>query len=155
MLHFCGGVAFRVDVADLLELEGTLEGDWEIVSAAEEQGIGRGPVGLGNRLEGVFFLEQGLHFFGNSVQADHKPVQLLGIDGTAQLTHTHGDQGEDGQLGGEGFGRGHPDFGPGMGVGAAVGLPRNARPDHIADAEDMGSAFLGHPNGRKGVGRLS
>jgi hypothetical protein len=34
MLHLAGGVAFGVDVGDLLELEGTFEGDGAVDAAA-------------------------------------------------------------------------------------------------------------------------
>ena len=39
VLHFAGGVAFGVDVADLLELEGTLEGDGVVDAAAEKEEV--------------------------------------------------------------------------------------------------------------------
>ncbi len=42
VLHFAGGVAFGVDVADLFELEGAFEGDGVVDAAAEEEEVAGG-----------------------------------------------------------------------------------------------------------------
>ena len=39
MLHLAGGVAFGVDVGDLLELEGAFEGDGVVDASAEEEEV--------------------------------------------------------------------------------------------------------------------
>ena len=39
VLHLAGGVAFGVDVGDLLELEGAFEGDGVVDAAAEEEEV--------------------------------------------------------------------------------------------------------------------
>ena len=39
VLHLAGGVAFGVDVGDLLELEGAFEGDGIVDAAAEEEEV--------------------------------------------------------------------------------------------------------------------
>ena len=41
VLHLAGGVAFGVDVGDLLELEGSLERDGVVDAAAEEEEVAR------------------------------------------------------------------------------------------------------------------
>ena len=50
VLHLAGGVAFGVDVGDLLELEGTLEGDGVVDAAAEEEEVIGGGEDLGEVL---------------------------------------------------------------------------------------------------------
>ena len=47
MLHLAGGVAFGVDVADLLELEGPLQGDGIVDLPPQEEGITDAMVALG------------------------------------------------------------------------------------------------------------
>ena len=47
MLHLAGGVAFGVDVGDLLELEGAFEGDGEVDAAAEVEEVAGGGEALG------------------------------------------------------------------------------------------------------------
>ena len=42
VLHLAGGVAFGVDVADLLQLERAFEGDGVVDAATEEEEIARG-----------------------------------------------------------------------------------------------------------------
>src|SRR5215471_6662528 len=42
VLHLAGGVALRVDVGDLLELEGSLQGDGIVEAAAEEEEVAIG-----------------------------------------------------------------------------------------------------------------
>ncbi len=39
VLHLGGRVAFRVDVADFLQFEGTFKGDGEVVATAQKEGI--------------------------------------------------------------------------------------------------------------------
>ena len=46
VLHLAGGVAFGVDVADLLELERAFEGDGVVDAAAEEEEVVGGVEGL-------------------------------------------------------------------------------------------------------------
>ena len=46
MLHLAGGVAFGVDVGDLLELEGAFEGDGVVDAAAEKEEVAGGGEGL-------------------------------------------------------------------------------------------------------------
>ena len=50
MLHFAGGIAFGVDVGDLLELERAFEGDGEMDAAAEVEEIARSGEALGELL---------------------------------------------------------------------------------------------------------
>ena len=47
VLHLAGGVAFGVDVGDLLELEGAFEGDGVVDAAAEEEEVVGGVEDLG------------------------------------------------------------------------------------------------------------
>jgi hypothetical protein len=48
VLHLAGGVALGVDVGDLLELEGALEGDGVVDAAAEVEEVARGGEELGD-----------------------------------------------------------------------------------------------------------
>ena len=50
MLHLAGGVAFGVDVGDLLELERAFEGDGIVDAAAEEEEVVGGGEGAGEFL---------------------------------------------------------------------------------------------------------
>src|SRR5262252_2973917 len=71
VLHLAGGVAFRVDVGDLLELEGSLEGDRKLQPAAEAE-----EVAVEGELRG---------------ESSHQPLRL------ARLRHEAGQLGELGQ----------------------------------------------------------
>ena len=50
VLHLAGGVAFGVDVGDLLELEGAFEGDGVVDAAAEEEEVVGGVEDFGELL---------------------------------------------------------------------------------------------------------
>ena len=69
MLHLAGGVAFGVDVGDLLELERAFEGDGVVDAAAEEEEVAGGGEGLGE-------------------------LAALVVDGTQNLFELAGDFGE-------------------------------------------------------------
>ena len=73
VLHLAGGVAFGVDVGDLLELEGAFEGDGVVDAAAEEEEVAGGGEGLGE-------------------------LAALGVDGAEDLFEFGGDAGEFGDV---------------------------------------------------------
>ena len=50
VLHLAGGVAFCVDVADLLELQSAFEGDGVVDAAAKEEEVVGGAEGFGELL---------------------------------------------------------------------------------------------------------
>jgi hypothetical protein len=81
VLHLAGGVAFGVDVGDLLELERAFEGDGVVDAAAEEEEVAGGGEGLGELL-------------------------ALVVDGAEDLFDLAGDAAELGRRGGGRLGRG-------------------------------------------------
>ena len=60
---------------------------------------------------------------------------------------SNGQQGQHRYLGREGFGRSHPDFGAGVGIGTRIGSAGNAAAYHVADTENSGPLALGQFNG--------
>jgi len=67
VLHFAGGVAFGVDVADLFELEGAFEGDGVVDASAEEEEVARGAEGLGEVAALVVYAAQDFFEFGGDL----------------------------------------------------------------------------------------
>ncbi len=82
VLHLAGGVAFGVDVGDLLELEGAFEGDGVVDAAAEEEEVARVVELFGERGgEVVGRAEDGFELVGDEGELGGVVEGLLRRDG--------------------------------------------------------------------------
>ena len=143
VLHFAGGIAFGVDVGDLLQLERAFERDGEMHAAAEEQEVG-GAVQLACRaLRTCASWESTVSSLpGRRTQFLHEAARLLFVEVAVGLAQVHGEDEERGQLAGEGLGGGDADFRTGVGIDGAGGLARDHGADHVADGERASSPLL-------------
>ena len=126
VLHFSGGVALRVDVADFLQLQRALKGDGKLVSAPEVEGVVGRREFLGDVLNGSITVQHLFHQAGDVVQSRHQAHERLVFQLTQPSTHVHGQDGEDGHLGSECFGGRHANFRSGVGVRPGMGLAGDA-----------------------------
>ncbi len=121
MFHFSGGVAFGVDVADFLELEGAFEGDGVVDAAAEEEEVVDAGELLG-QLDAlvVHGAEDLLELAGDQGQLGYEFRAFELRDCAADLGDVEREQEEGGELGGEGLGGGDADFRAGVGGDGAL-----------------------------------
>ena len=125
VLHLAGGVAFGVDVAELLELERALQRDREAGAPAEIEHVPRFGHLAGERGDALVMVQD---VVDPGRQLDQGLAEL-GFLGAADRTPAGGDRdgqaGQGGELGGERLGRGDPDLGPGLGPQHGIGLARH------------------------------
>ena len=155
VLHFGSRVPFGVDVGYFLEFESAFQGHGELVSPSQVKEIA-GIAEFGSDIPNMSLgLENFLDQRGDAFEFHQIVLQLGSGNGTFAVSGPQGHLGQYGNLGGEGFGGGHPDFGTGMGIGAGMGGPGYGGTNHIANAQDGGSFFFGHFDGGQGIGRFS
>ena len=98
--------------------------------------------------------EQGLEFSRDQRQLVNQLAGFFSGERAPHFSQVKCEQIERRQLGGEGFGRGHPDLRAGVGVDRALGLARDHRADHVADRQGLRALGLGLALGGNGVRRL-
>ena len=103
VFHLSGRVAFRMDVGDFLELEGTFQGDGEHHLATKEKEILRLGIFFGDSLDFRSLGEDFFHLPGDALEGGNQlqAVPETQVTETPQVESHHG---RDQQLGGEGFG---------------------------------------------------
>ena len=154
MLQLTGRIALRVDIGELLELQGALQGHRIHQASAEEQGV----VAVGKLLsqgrdaavqrQGLFDLVRQLAQVGDQLGLERR-------DHAVPASEHGGQQGEVGQLGGERLGGGHPDFGARLGHQGQVRLPHAGARGHVAQGQGCEVAdLLSDAQRRQGVRRL-
>ena len=157
VLHLAGGVALRVHVGELLELERALQRERIVDAAAQEQEVLVARELAGQLRDRVLHLEGLLHEAGQLEQALDVLASVLREQGAAapaqpEAEEVAGDQGR-----GEGLGGGDPDLGPRVSVEGAGGLAGERGADHVGDAHDggpLGPRGLDRPEGVGGLARL-
>ncbi len=134
------GVAFGVDVGDLLELEGAFEGDGVVDAAAEEEEVVGGGEGFGELVALVVDGAENLFDLAGELAELVDEVEGFRIgDGSADLGEVEGEDEEGGELGGEGLGGGDADLGAGVGGDGALGFAGDGGADDVADGEGLGA----------------
>ncbi len=140
VLHFGGGVAFGMDVADFLELQGAFHGDRVAEVAAEVQEV----VCLAERLRDFGDAVGELERFGNEVRKFREILDDVGAGFKAEAalaTEQERDHGEYGDLACERLGAGYTDFRACVQIDAAVACACDCRADSVTDGK-CGCAFL-------------
>ena len=137
VLELAGRVGLGVDVADLLELERTLQGNRVVQAAAQKQRVvlGGEVVGPGHQLR-----LQRQHGLQRSRQVAHglEVARLFGVaQVAARLGQRQRQQEQAGQLGGEGLGAGHADFDPGTGDVGQLTFTHHGAGGHVADGQGV------------------
>jgi len=128
VLHLAGGVAFGVDVGDLLELEGAFEGDGVVDAAAQEEEVAGGGELLGEvAAEVVHRAEDGFNLAGDLGQLGDEVQRGLKRDGLADLREIEREGEERGELRGEGLGAGDADLRAGVGGDDSLGEAGDGR----------------------------
>src|SRR5690242_16319352 len=80
MLHLRRGIAFRVDVGDLLELESALERDGKVHPAAEIQRVARVGVPRGELPHLGLDLEGAGHEVGQAPQLGYESLPMVDVE---------------------------------------------------------------------------
>ena len=151
MFQLAGGVGLRVDIADLFQLQGTLQAHGVVqVPADEEDGVVVEVPGgvildvlrVGEEL--AHLLRQQLHLGENGVilALFHRTQQVRQIE--AHQIHQH-------QLGGVCLGGGHGDLRPGPSVQHVIRLSGDGAAHHIDDGQGPAAPALGLPHGGHSV----
>ena len=140
VLHFGGGVAFGVDVADFLELQGAFHGDRVAEVTSEVQEVVRLAECLCNFGDAVGELER----FGNEVREFREFLDDVGAGFKAEsalATEQERNHGKYGDLACERLGARDADFRACVQIDAAVACACDGRADSVTDGK-CGCAFL-------------
>ena len=158
MLHLARGIALRVDVRDLLELESALERDRVVRAAPEEEGVGdllepRREL-LDRGLERERFAERRRETREGrpKVRVD---VRALTLPARAHGLCVKGEENEGDELRREGLRRRDADLGPRVRRQDAVHEARDRRAGHVHDADRPAAERLRLLESRDRVGRLA
>ena len=154
MLEFGTGVTARRDVADLLELERTFEGDRIVVLTAHEEHDLCAGVAAGDRRDLLLKFDNTGDQGGEFLQFGDDPT-ACGTREVADSPQEKGDQGEHGDLGREGLRCRHADLRTGVHVDTPVALPGDGACNIVANAEGAVTLALALPKGGERIGRLS
>src|SRR5580700_4691011 len=137
VLHFPGGIAFGMDVGDLLQLKGALESDRIVDAPAEIEKIG-----VTEKLASEVFVKAGLirlqnrlHLVRDARELLHQLYRSSRSELAANLSEVRSQEKERGQLRGEGFCGGHADFRTGVGDNRSRSFARDHRAHDVANGE--------------------
>ena len=155
VLQLAGRVGLRVDVRDLLELEGALHADGVVDVAADEEDRGVVEVEGGEILDVRPVVQNLLQLGGDQQQLGHNAVVLRLVQGAQGLGAVQADEVHHRKLGGEGLGGGHGDLRPRPGVQHVIRLPGDGGAHHIDDGQQARAQALGLPHGGQRVDGLS
>ena len=155
VLHLASRVPLGVEVADLLELEGSFECEREKevtpdkketvpVEVAFAEPMDPVVEGIGDD-EGFGGVEHRIEFF----------PEAIGFDGVALLGDPEGEHPQHHRLGGKCLGAGDPFFDPGAGKEGGVALADDGGVIDVADTEAAQPGTFGHLERFEGVGRLA
>src|SRR5680860_57464 len=112
VLELARGIALRVQIADLLELQCPFQSNGNPDSSSDEQNIGGHRVTLGGAMNVVLKQKSLLDLIGQRPHRLDRLRQLVRRHGSARLRQIQGQQIERNQLTGKGFRCGHTDLGP-------------------------------------------
>lgn len=155
VLEFTGKDTLRVHIADLLDLEGTLEtGRVLVTSAHDEQRALLSERVVSKCLQSLVLGKDGLDLVWEGVQAvddgvsslSHRDSVLAKLDG-------HHDEGN--VLGCVSLGGGDTDFGTGVDVDTTVGLSGHGGADGVDDTETEGTSLQAVSEREDGVSGLT
>ena len=151
VFHFGGGVSFRMNITNFFEFERAFERDGEVDIAPEVQHTFRG-CEEGRGLFRPVFEGEGLLDCGGCLFDGFEQVEAVGEAEVAHAGEVEREQGENGDLRGEGLGARDADFGAGVEVDAAVGFARDGAADGVDDGEGGEPASFGFAECAQGVG---
>src|SRR5437899_6490460 len=155
MLQLSRGIALRMDVRDLLQLQGALQGNRVVRVAPDVEHVPGVPVLLREPAYLVRLVQDVLGGPWERAELVLQAIQFVVAEGASVLTELQGDQVEGHELRDERLRRRDADLDPGARVDRLVGLPREARADHVRDREGLRSATAGLAGRPEGVGGLA
>ncbi len=155
MLQLAGGVGLGVDVGDLFELEGALQGHGVVQAAPQEEDVLAIAVLLRQLLDLLLLLQDLLDLFRRLAQRRHDPGCLLRGEGAALPGEQQPQQVHHQHLGGIGLGGGHGDLRSRPGIDHIVGLPGDRTAHHVGHRQHVAAALPGLPQGGQGIRRLA
>jgi hypothetical protein len=133
VLHLPRRVAFRVGVADFLQLQGPFQGDRIAQPAAQKQHVVGVLPAPRNLVRLVAALERLAHRRRHRQQRLQRLTGRNAVERAATAAEIDREQQQRRKLGGEALGRCHADFGTGVGIERAVGRARDHAVDHVRD----------------------
>ena len=155
MLHLTGGVAFGVDVRNFLQLQSAFESDGIVNPAAEIEEIRVAEKLSAELFEFRIALENAFDLVRDARQLLHQSFCRGRGELAADLREIERREHQRGELSGESFGGGHPDFRAGVGVDGAIRLAGKHGADHVADGENFRTLLPRLALRRQRVGRLA
>ena len=151
VLQLSGGVGLRVDVADFLQLQGTLQTHGVIqVSSNEENAVVVEETG-GEILRVLEILQVPPHLLRQGLELHQYRVVFAFLHRPQQVRQIQPHQVQRRQLGGIALAGGHSNLRPRPGVEHVVRLPGDGAAHHVADGQGPASQALGLPESRHGV----
>ena len=151
MLHLCCRIALSVDVANLLQLQCTLQGYWILESAAQIDEIARIRKGTAQVSYLIVELQHFLHLGRNVPKLLCNLLIFVFTDGSLLLTDGECQEDKDGNLTGERLGRGNTNLRTYVNIGTRICLSCDRRTDGVTDTIDKRTALLGKLDGSQGI----
>ena len=151
MLHLRCRITFSVDVANLLQLQSSLQGYRILESAAQIDEIASVRKGTAQVSYLIVQLQHFLHLGRNVPELLCNLLVFAFADGTSLLTDGKCQEDENGNLTGECLGRGNTDFRTHVNVGTGICFTGDGRADGITDTIDERTIFLGKLDGCQGI----
>ena len=151
MFHLRRGIAFGMDIRDLLQFERALQCNRVIIPASEINEILGVRESLGEIRNAFVLGQHALDLVGDLTQFADDPQVLVGRQRSFLASDTEREHGKCYHLRREGFGGSDTDLRSHMGVTAAIAQTRDRRPDDITDREDERSFGLSELDCRQRV----
>jgi len=151
VLELTRGIALRVEIADLLELQGPLQSNCNPDSSSDEQNVGGHRVALGGSMNVILKQQSLCNLIGKRSHRLDRLRQLVRRHRRARLGQIQGQQIERDQLTGEGLRCGHTDLGSRVCEQNCVGFSGYRGTHDVRHCDDAGTHLFGESQRRKRV----
>src|SRR5215831_5097664 len=139
VLHFTGGIAFGMDVRNLLQFERAFHRHRTMDPSAEIQEIAISPELFGKGCDSIGLIKELIYLIRNVPKLAHMTLNLVFRNGSSCLGQLKTKQVQRNELRGERFRGSNADLRARMRINNAVGLPRSLAPDNIAYRHQVGA----------------
>ena len=151
MLHLRSRITLSVNVANLLQLQGTFQGYRILESAAQIDEIASVCKRTAQVSYFIVELQHLLHLGRNVPKLFCNLLIIVFADGTLLLTDGKCQEDKDGNLTGESLGRSNTNLRTYVNIGTRICLSCDGRTDGVTDTIDKRTALLGKLDGSQGI----